>query len=126
MGALFLAAAATLAHDPASRRAATEQGPRLPARVRCYRFFAGREGDRQPACDPLERVRNSDTKEHEMHQHALSHNWTPTGRPLIDDGGGADEARRGEWTVTPPGRLGRRLLADIELYLAFFAIARAG
>jgi len=60
--------------------------------VRCYRFFTGREGDRQPACDPLERVRSSDTKEHVMHH----------------------------------GRLGRRLLADIELYLAFFAIARAG
>jgi hypothetical protein len=26
----------------------------------------------------------------------------------------------------PPGRLGRRLLADIELYLAFVAIAHAG
>jgi hypothetical protein len=26
----------------------------------------------------------------------------------------------------PVGRLGRRLVADIELYLAFFAIARAG
>jgi hypothetical protein len=37
----------------------------------------------------------------------------------------AEEARRGEWTATPPGRLGRRLLADIELYLEFFAIARA-
>jgi DHA1 family inner membrane transport protein len=33
MGALFLAAAATLAHDPASRRAATEEGPAL-ARAR--------------------------------------------------------------------------------------------
>jgi predicted MFS family arabinose efflux permease len=33
MGALFLAAAATLAHDPASRRAATERGPAL-ARAR--------------------------------------------------------------------------------------------
>jgi hypothetical protein len=37
----------------------------------------------------------------------------------------AEEARRGEWSATPPGRLGRRLLADIELYLEFFAIARA-
>jgi hypothetical protein len=35
-----------------------------------------------------------------------------------------EEARRGEWTATPPGRLGRRLLADINLYLEFFAIAR--
>jgi len=30
----------------------------------------------------------------------------------------------GEWTAPPPGRLGRRLLADIEPYLEFFAIAR--
>jgi hypothetical protein len=37
----------------------------------------------------------------------------------------AEEARRGESTATPPGRLGRRLLADIEPYLAFFAVARA-
>jgi hypothetical protein len=36
-----------------------------------------------------------------------------------------EEARREEWTATPPGRLGRRLLADIEPYLAFFTIARA-
>jgi hypothetical protein len=37
----------------------------------------------------------------------------------------AEEARRAEWTATPPGRLGRRLLVDIETYLGFFAIARA-
>jgi hypothetical protein len=39
---------------------------------------------------------------------------------------GAVEARdavRGEWTATPPGRLGRRLLADVEPYLEFFAVA---
>jgi hypothetical protein len=38
----------------------------------------------------------------------------------------AAEARRGEWAARPPGRLGQRLLADVELYLEFFAIARAG
>jgi hypothetical protein len=37
----------------------------------------------------------------------------------------AQEARRGEWTSAPPGRLGRRLLADVEAYLEFFAIARS-
>ena len=37
----------------------------------------------------------------------------------------AAEARRGEWAARPPGRLGRRLLADLEPYLEFFAIARA-
>ena len=37
----------------------------------------------------------------------------------------ADEAVRGEWTAAPPGRLGRRLLADVEPYLDFFAIARS-
>jgi hypothetical protein len=37
----------------------------------------------------------------------------------------AVEARSGEWTASPPGRLGRRLLADVEPYLEFFAVARA-
>lgn len=37
----------------------------------------------------------------------------------------AEDARHGEWTATPPGRLGRRLFADIEPYLEFFAIAGA-
>jgi hypothetical protein len=36
----------------------------------------------------------------------------------------AEEARCAEWTASPPGRLGRRLLADIDPYLEFFAIAR--
>ena len=36
----------------------------------------------------------------------------------------AEEARRGEWNAAPPGRLGRRLLADVEPWLEFFAIAR--
>jgi hypothetical protein len=40
--------------------------------------------------------------------------------------GKAEEARLAEWTATPPGRLGRRLFAEIEPYLEFFAIARAG
>ena len=30
-----------------------------------------------------------------------------------------------EWTAAPLGRLGRRLLVDIERYLDFFAIARS-
>ena len=46
------------------------------------------------------------------------------GKPLVSDTDAA-EARRGEWAATPPGRLGRRLLADIDLWLEFFAIARA-
>jgi hypothetical protein len=29
-----------------------------------------------------------------------------------------------EWTSRPPGRLGKRLLDEIEAYLEFFAIAR--
>ena len=36
----------------------------------------------------------------------------------------ARDAVRGEWTAAPPGRLGRLLLADVEPYLAFFAVAR--
>jgi len=50
---------------------------------------------------------------------------TPARRASADDGE-AEEARRGEWTAAPPGRLGRRLLADVEPYLVFFAIARGG
>jgi hypothetical protein len=46
-------------------------------------------------------------------------------QPNLMGGGDAEGARHGEWTATPPGRLGRRLLADIECYLEFFAIARA-
>jgi hypothetical protein len=38
----------------------------------------------------------------------------------------AEAARRAEWTAVPLGRLGRRLLADVDPYLEFFAIARAG
>jgi len=34
------------------------------------------------------------------------------------------DALRGEWDVRPPGRLGRRLLVDVERYLDFFAVAR--
>jgi hypothetical protein len=36
----------------------------------------------------------------------------------------ARSAAASEWTAAPPGRLGRRLLADIEPYLEFFALAR--
>jgi len=40
------------------------------------------------------------------------------------DAGEARRALASEWTAAPPGRLGRRLLADIEPYLEFFALAR--
>jgi hypothetical protein len=33
-------------------------------------------------------------------------------------------ARVAEWQERPLGRLGRRLLPEVELYLEFFAIAR--
>ncbi|HEY1366733.1 MAG TPA: hypothetical protein VGF23_06460 [Gaiellaceae bacterium] len=46
-----------------------------------------------------------------------------THRPPMSDGR-AEDARRAESTAAPPGRLGRRLLADVEPYLEFFAIAR--
>jgi hypothetical protein len=36
----------------------------------------------------------------------------------------AEEARRSEWAPRPLGRLGRRLFADLDPYLEFFAIAR--
>jgi hypothetical protein len=46
-------------------------------------------------------------------------------RPTPGGLGQAEEARRGEWTAVPLSKLGHRLLADVEPYLAFFAIARA-
>ena len=48
-----------------------------------------------------------------------------TGREPADAWAAA-EAREAEWTAAPPGRLGRRLLADVEPYLEFFAVAREG
>jgi len=45
----------------------------------------------------------------------------PTARPAALD---VDDALRGEWDARPPGRLGRRLLFDVERYLEFFAVAR--
>jgi hypothetical protein len=44
-------------------------------------------------------------------------------RPELEDA--LLEALRGEWNTRPPGRLGRRLLADVERYLDFFATARS-
>ena len=35
----------------------------------------------------------------------------------------ASACRRAEWTAGRPGRLGRLLHAEVELYLAFFAVA---
>jgi hypothetical protein len=44
---------------------------------------------------------------------------------LLSSGGHEDEdARRSEWAPRPLGRLGRRLFADLDPYLEFFAIAR--
>jgi hypothetical protein len=42
------------------------------------------------------------------------------------DGAQVRQALASEWTAAPPGRLGRRLLADIGPYLEFFALARHG
>jgi hypothetical protein len=59
------------------------------------------------------------------------HGQSPSGlsrtgtRRILTSEREAEEARHGEWTATPPGRLGRRLLADVEPYLEFFAIAGA-
>jgi hypothetical protein len=47
-----------------------------------------------------------------------------TNRTAVEHGN-AEDALRGEWTAGPPGRLGRRLLAEIEPYLDFFATARS-
>jgi hypothetical protein len=47
---------------------------------------------------------------------------TATPRAIVNDREAA-ETRQAEWTAAPPGRLGRRLLADVEPYLGFFAIA---
>jgi hypothetical protein len=58
MGALFLAAATTIVRRPASQGASVERDT-APVRTRgLYRLFTEREGDRQPACDPLKPTRN--------------------------------------------------------------------
>ena len=47
------------------------------------------------------------------------------GAGSLPSGGREDEeARRSEWAPRPLGRLGRRLVADLDPYLEFFAIAR--
>ena len=45
-------------------------------------------------------------------------------RPLSSGDREPAWALHGELTANPPGRLGRRLLPEIEAYLEFFAIAR--
>jgi hypothetical protein len=73
---------------------------------------------------------NSLWQAHLERMRSLSRTAAPVARPRprrAEIGAGNDNlmhARSGEWTAAPPGRLGRRLLADIEPYLEFFAIAR--
>jgi hypothetical protein len=45
---------------------------------------------------------------------------------LSPDAREARSAVASEWTAAPAGRAGRRLLADIEPCLEFFALARQG
>jgi hypothetical protein len=51
---------------------------------------------------------------------------TPTGREADRQSAaeGDELARSGEWDARGLGSLGRRLLPEIDTYLAFFAIAR--
>jgi hypothetical protein len=58
----------------------------------------------------------------DLHLERLSAIHGVAARPAAID---ADEALRGEWNTRPPGRLGRRLLADVDRYLDFFATARS-
>ena len=69
----------------------------------------------------------------DAHMERLTRIWDPSPKvapraaarsPVVSDAE-AEKAARGEWNAIPPGPLGRRLLADIEPYLAFFAIAHA-
>jgi hypothetical protein len=53
---------------------------------------------------------------------SLSHAGRPDARPLVP--AHVDGARVAEWDARPLGRLGRRLLPEIDTYLEFFAIAR--
>ena len=53
----------------------------------------------------------------ERRQRRVSRARTPvTRQPKVD--------AQAEFTASPPGRLGRPLLAEIETYLEFFALAR--
>jgi hypothetical protein len=47
----------------------------------------------------------------------------PTMRPKPLSAELVDSACRSEWDVRPLGRLGRRLLPEVESYLEFFTIA---
>ena len=49
----------------------------------------------------------------------------PTGPRRAPTDREAADALQAEWTARPPGRLGRLVLADVERYLEFFAIARS-
>jgi hypothetical protein len=46
----------------------------------------------------------------------------PNPQPSVSGPYAAVDPRPGEWTAHPPGRLGRRLIAEVERYLEFFAI----
>ena len=45
-------------------------------------------------------------------------------RPISVTTRPAERADLGEWSAPPPGRLGRRLLPEVERYLEFFALTR--
>jgi hypothetical protein len=109
--------------------------------VRRYRFFTGREVTVNRHAIQSGASETPNTKEHEMNaplpgnplwQEHLE--WvrvlhgdpatisTETQRVVTSDRQ-VEEIQHGEWTARPPGRLARRLIAEIETYLEFFAIA---
>ena len=67
MGAFFLGAAAILAHDPAWRRAATEQDRACPRACATGSFPGARVTGNRPRSTRARQ--NSDTKEHERSDH---------------------------------------------------------
>jgi hypothetical protein len=49
----------------------------------------------------------------------------PVARSARAESGLDGEARLAEWSCRPLGRLGRRLVPEVERYLGFFALAHA-
>jgi hypothetical protein len=60
----------------------------------------------------------------QLHGAAAVKPLRPRPRRVAGGDGRTAWALHGELTANPPGRLGRPLLAEIEAYLEFFAIAR--
>jgi hypothetical protein len=118
--------------DPLRRRA--------PSDHRSYSPFTALSRDEQPAAARLPEHPTCHEENEMSHDNIL---WaehlerlrrihggssaapSATTRSAASGDGEARAAVAGEWTARPPGRLGRRLFAEIQPYLDFFATAQS-